>query len=116
MEHFVKTCRNIKDKVMNKLIVSVPIIMTEEDEDNCLNATHCGICDHEIGNDRVRDHCHMTGKYRCCAHSKCTLHVNNKDFKIPVFLHNIQGYESHVMICNYHEFKCKRNKKNRLMS
>ena len=34
MEHFVKTCRNIKDKIMNELKVNVPIIMTEEDEDN----------------------------------------------------------------------------------
>ena len=66
---------------MNKLKVNVPIIMTEDDEENLLNATHCGMCEHEIGNDRVRDHCHMTGKYRCCAHSKCILHVNNKDNK-----------------------------------
>ena len=48
------------------------------------NATHCGTCDHELGNVRVRDHCHMTGKYRCCAHSNCNLHFNNKGFKILV--------------------------------
>ena len=82
--------------------------MTEEDEENFMNATHCGICNHEIGNDRVRDHCHMTGKYRCCAHSKCNLYFNNKDFKIPVFFHNLKGYDSHFIICNAHEFQSKK--------
>ena len=82
--------------------------MTGEDEENCLNATHCGICDHEVGNDRVRDHCHMTGKYRCCAHSKCNLNSNNKDLYIPVFFHNLKGYGSHCIICNAHEFQIKK--------
>ena len=71
MEHFVKTRRKIKDQIKDKLKVNVPIIMTNEDENNLNNATHCGICDHELSNDKVRDHCHMTGKYRCCAHSNC---------------------------------------------
>ena len=104
MEHFVKTCRNIKDKIMSELKVNVPIIMAEEDEYDFNNATHCGICDHELGNARVRDHCHMTGKYRSCAHSNCNLDVNNNDFKILVFFHNLKGYGSHFIICNAHEF------------
>ena len=77
MEHFVKPCIKIKYQIMDKLKVNVPIIMTNEDGYNFMNATHCGICGHELGNDKVRDHCHMTGKYRCCAHSNCNLHLNN---------------------------------------
>ena len=38
----------------------------------------CGICDHELDNGNVRDHCHMAGKYRCCAHFKCNLLFNHK--------------------------------------
>ena len=97
---------------MDKLKVNVPIIMTNGDVYNFNNATHCGICDHELGNDRVSDHCHMTGKYRCCAHSNCNLHFNNKGFKAPVFFHNLKGHDSHFIICNAHEFEGKK----RLMS
>ena len=112
MQHFVKTCRDIRIKIMEQLKVNVPIIMTSEDEDNFINATHCGICEHELNDDKVRDHCHMTGKYRCCAHSKCNLLFNHKDFKIPIFFHNLKGYDSHFITCNAHEFHSKK----RLMS
>ena len=110
MDHFVKTCRNIRNKIMDILKINVPIVMTREDEDNFKNATHCGICDHPLTDpkDRVRDHCHMTGKYRCCAHSTCNLHFNHNGFKIPVFFHNLKGYDSHFIICNAHEFQSKK--------
>ena len=106
MHHFVKTCRNIKDKIMDKLKVNVPIIMTEGDEQNFMNVSHCGICDYELGDDRVRDHCHMTGKYRCCVHPKCNQHFN-KYVKIPVFVHNLKGCDSYFIICNAHEIQSK---------
>ena len=108
MQHVVKTCRDIRIKIMEQLKVNVPIIMTQEDEDNFNNATHCGICEHELNDDKVRDHCHMTGNYRCCAHSNCNLLFNHKDFKIPIFFHNLKGYDSHFIICNAHEFHSKK--------
>ena len=109
MDHCVKTCRNIQHEIMNVLNISVPIIMTSEDEDNFKNASHCGMCDKSLEdpNDRVRDHCHMTGKYRCCAHSNCNLHLN--DFKLYLFFHNLKGYDSHFIICNVHELNCNIN-------
>ena len=115
MEHFVKTCRMIKDKIMDELKVNVPIIMTQEDEDNFKNATHCYLCEDKIDDSdhlqrglKVRDHCHMTGKYRGCAHGLCNLHFNYTNFKIPVFFHNLKGYDSHFIICNAHEFESKK--------
>ena len=108
MGHFVKTCSSIKDKLMDELKVNVPVIIAEEDEENFKNTTLCGICDQPLGNDRVRDHCHLTGKYRWCAHSKCNLHFNCKGFKIHVFFHNLKGYGSHFIICNAHEFQSKK--------
>ena len=109
MQHVVKTCSYIIIKIMEQLKVSVPIIMTNENESNFNNATMCGICDNELDDDKVRDHCHMTGKYRCCVHSNCNLHVNHKYFKIPMFFHNLNGYVSHFIICNAHECHSKRN-------
>ena len=40
------------------------MIFTESDE-ACFNAaTECHICGGELGEVRVRDHCHLTGKFR----------------------------------------------------
>ena len=115
MEHFVKTCRKTKDQSMGKLKVNVQIVMTEEDEDNFKNATQCYLCEEEIEDNihlqrglKVRDHCHMTGKYRGCAHGLCNIHFNHKDFKNTVFFHNLKGYGSHFIICNAHEFERKK--------
>ena len=35
--------------------------------------------------------------------------LNVKDFKLPVFVHNLKGYDSHLIICNAHEFQSKQN-------
>ena len=49
--------------------------------------------------DRVRDHCHHTGKYRGAAHSKCNVQYRKiKD--IPVFFHNLGGYNRHLIFQN----------------
>ena len=94
---------------MNTLQIHVPIIMTSEDEYDFKHATHCSICENPCDpNEKVRDHCHMTGKYRGCVHSSCNLCFNFKDFNIPVFVHNLKGYDSHVIICNAHEFQSKK--------
>ena len=48
---------------------------------------------------KVRDHCHITGKYRGAAHSKCNilLRKSKKPF-IPVVLHNLKGYDAHLIM------------------
>jgi len=51
-------------------------------------------------NDSVKDHCHVTGKYRGAAHNECNLKVklNAKTVLIPVAFHNVKGYDSHLLI------------------
>ena len=49
---------------------------------------------------KVRDHCHFTGKYRGCAHNVCNLNFCNRYFKIPVFFHNMKNYDGHLIIQN----------------
>ena len=54
--------------------------------------------DFKEGDKKVRDHCHFTGKYRGCAHDDCNLQFSMKYYKIPVFLHNLKNYNSHLII------------------
>ena len=50
--------------------------------------------------DAVKDHCHITGKYRGAAHSNCNnkLRINHKTDKIPVVFDNLRGYDSHHLM------------------
>ena len=61
------------------------------------SATTCHICEEELGEDRVRDHCHLTGKFRGAAHSECNLKCRVPKF-FPVLFHNLSGYDSHLFI------------------
>ena len=74
------------------------MVITEEEELQFRNATHCWICGNISNiNDRVRDHCHYTGKYRGAACNKCNLQYKKPDY-ISVFFHNLQNYDSHLFI------------------
>ena len=88
LEEDVKAIANIKPKEM---------IFTEEDEKQFNKASDCWICREALGDDRVRDHCHFTGRYRGAAHNSCNLKYRKPNF-IPVFFHNFSGYDSHLFI------------------
>ena len=45
----------------------------------------------------MRDHCHLTGKYRGAAHKSCNLKYKVPNF-IPIVFHNFSGYDSHLFI------------------
>jgi len=50
--------------------------------------------------DAVKDHCHITGRYRGAAHSECNkkLRINPKTDPIPVVFHNPRGYDAHHLM------------------
>ena len=61
------------------------------------NFTICHICNEEVGKDKVRDHCHLSGKFRGAALEVC--HLKYKVSKcVPVVFHNLSGYDSHLCI------------------
>ena len=51
--------------------------------------------------DAVKDHCHITGKYRGAAHRACNINyfrTNPETEIIPVAFHNLKGYDArHIM-------------------
>ena len=93
----VKYCKKVMKKHFNK-----PLRMTEENEQEFEKAKECHICDKKYTEKdiRVRDHCHITGKYRGSAHQECNLklRINPKEIKIPVIFHNLRGYDSHFIM------------------
>ena len=46
---------------------------------------------------KVRDHCHYTGKYRGAAHNNCNLNYKTPK-EIPVVFHNGSRYDYHFII------------------
>ena len=72
--------------------------MTHEyDKDFRRNITF-RFCENEIIVDKVRDHCHLTGKYRGPAHSTCNVNVTQKQsIFIPFVFHNFSNYHCHLV-------------------
>ena len=59
-----KYCSEVMKNHFNK-----ELVMTTEDNENFKNSTKCWVCDDDYidGDVKVRDHCHITGKYRGSA-------------------------------------------------
>ena len=71
--------------------------LTKEEEDNYNKENICHICKKEFNNDKVRDHCHFTDKYRGAAHNMCNLRYKIPK-NIPVIFHNGSTYDYHFII------------------
>ena len=73
------------------------INMKDEVDEDYRNDNVCRFCEKEILSDKVRDHCHLTGKYRGPAHSKCNINVTQKQSNfIPFIFHNFSNYDCHM--------------------
>ena len=93
----VEYCEGIVKKRFNK-----PLKMTENDELCFKLMDKCHICNKKYTDKDVcvRDHCHVTGKFRGSAHQKCNLKLRIKpeDIKIPIIFHNLRDYDSHFIM------------------
>ena len=103
----VEWCKKMKYKHFNK-----DMTLTKDHERKFKNADKCYICNKKYSEKdvRVRDHCHITGKYRGAAHQDCNINHRLTD-KVPVIFHNLKGYDSHFImqtigeIANKHTYK-----------
>ena len=70
----------------------------------------CWICGKLISLDenKVRDHCHITGKYRDAAYCSCNVNLKISK-KVPVIFHNLKGYDSHLIFKELSKFDCRVN-------
>ena len=85
----------LKEKIIKKHF-DKNLIMSEEDKKIFQSSNKCWICNKLFVADdnKVRDHDHVTGKYKGSAHSSFNSNLKLTK-KIPVILHNLRGYYSH---------------------
>ena len=92
---FVSKLAKVTNKIYNDFYRRpIPLRLTKQEQISFDKAETCHICKKELVNDngvdKVRDHCHFTGKYRGAAHNSCNLQCR-KPMILPVIFHNLQG-------------------------
>ena len=106
-DHMKKFCKDLREHATRIINYEkkrmVPLTKKEE---ICYNKQKicyiCYICKKEFNNNdkkqqKVRDHCHYTGKYRGAAHNICNLRYKVPK-EIPVVFHNGSTYDYHFII------------------
>ena len=77
---FIDTLEKNIREIYKKFKFPKSMIMTMHDKMAYVNSTLCHICNEELGEDRVHDHCHLSGKFKGAAHEICKL-----KYKVPKF-------------------------------
>ena len=82
--------------------------MSVEEKHLFQQSNNCWICKKLIDHDdeKVIDHCHVTGKFRGAAHRSCNINFQLTK-KVPVIFHNLRGYDSHLIFCELDKFDVK---------
>lgn len=108
-EHFLENILKEEKYIRDILDVIEPMQMTAEDEAAFQNSTHCSLCGDMFTKKtgKVRDHDHISGRYRMAACSNCNLNYKHPTF-IPVFFHNLRGFDSHILMQAIGHFKRRR--------
>src|SRR5271156_3858794 len=95
-----------------KTFYRTDMILTKKQVAEYKISTKCYVCQENFTNDKakkkVRDHCHVSGKYRGAACNTCNLQMKLTR-KIPVVFHNLRGYDSHILMQELGRFNKKIN-------
>ena len=98
---------NLLKQLLKSMIIAKKIIkkgfnknllVSTEDEERFQSSNKCWICNKlfDVGDNKVRDHCHITGKYRGSAHWICSINLRLTK-EVPVIFHNFRSYYSHLI-------------------
>ena len=85
-------------------ILRLKRLTDKKDQLEAQSQENCNFCGKSLlqknFRDAVKDHCHITGRYRGAAHNECNLklRINPKTYQIPVVFHNLRGYDAHHLM------------------
>ena len=100
-----KYCKKVMNRHFNK-----NLIMNEEEERLFQQSNSCCVYKNpiDIDEEKVRHHCHVTGKFRGAAHWNCNINFQSTR-KVPIMFHNLRGYDSHLIFNELDKFDVKIN-------
>ena len=106
LKYFLEVIVFEQEKICNKIIKKhfyKELVMSQEDEENYENTDTCWICNQQITKGKVRDHYHITGKFRGAAHKECNLKLRIPQ-KLPFIFHNLEGCDGHFIFRELNNF------------
>ena len=94
-------CKKVMRKHFNK-----NLIMSEKEEEQLQSSNICSTSEKLINddNEKVRDQCQVTGKFRGATHWSCNIQLTKK---APVIFYNLRGYDSHLIFDELNKFDTK---------
>ena len=108
IDHLMESLQELEEELLPFQKEVKPLVMTEEQETAFQAATHCYMCDDPFHEEKgkwckVRDHNHATREYRGAAHQACNIQ-KKRSMHIPVFFHNLRGYDGHLIMQGIHRY------------
>ena len=97
---FVKEMLNLKQEANKYFKTNLELQITPQEEESFKLAEECWLCEQPFTEyeQPVRDHDHLTGRYRGAAHNTCNINCKQKSSSfVPIFLHNFSGYDCHLI-------------------
>ena len=101
------------EKIASKYFkTNLELQITPQEEESFQLAEECWLCEepfgssvdfsksreNPLGGEKVRDHDHLTGKYRGAAHNICNINCKQRSSSfVPIFFHNFSGYDCHLI-------------------
>ena len=87
------------EKIASKYFkTNLELEMSQEEEVQLEQAEECWLCENPLDDTKVRDHDHLTGKYRGAANNICNIQSQQRSSSfVPIFFHNFSGYDCHLI-------------------
>jgi hypothetical protein len=99
VENFIETLCELEKELRYVCSLNENMVFTKEDKKKFNETNICHICRKFIKskNDKVRDHCHASGRFIGPAHNTCNMNRKERPL-MKILAHNFSGYDSHLVI------------------